>query len=77
MLRLAYDYDYDGEGTLGTELLHVAQRGELPTCQQLQVRFLPRRADVCKAALKQHDLSEYDGLLRHSRLSASVEVTHG
>lgn len=75
VLRLAYDYDC--EGTLGAELLYAANQGRLPTCQQLQARFLPRRNDAYQATAAQHDLSEYDGLLKHSWATAAAEVAHG
>lgn len=78
VLRLAYDYDC--EGTLGAELLHAAQRDQLPSRQQLQARFLPQQAarHAASATVVQHALDDYDQLLsaavtRHP----IVEVAHG
>jgi transposase InsO family protein len=77
VLRLVYDYDC--EGTLGQELLQAAKRGQLPSRQQLQARFLPSKAHRhTQAPTTQHCLSSYDQLLMlNGEASMAVEVCHG
>lgn len=78
VLRLAYDYDC--EGTLGSELLHAGERGQLPTRQQLQARFLPRQANghIASTTMTQHALDDYDQLLCGVGTSSPVtEVAYG
>ena len=78
VLRLAYDYDC--EGTLGTELLDKAQRNQLPSRQQLQARFLPQKAHRHGIAQSptQHALDSYDQLLNMIPARRPVaEVAHG
>lgn len=76
VLRLAYDYDC--EGSLGSELLQAAQRGQLPSREQLQTRFLPRQAMRATRTISQHPLSDYDQLLACARTERpAAEVAHG
>ena len=76
-MRLVYDYDC--EGPLGQELLQAAKRGQLPSREQLQARFLPSKAHRhTQAPTVQHCLSSYDQLLMPSgEASMPVEVCHG
>lgn len=80
VLRLAYDNDC--EGILGTELLSAAQKGQLPSRQQLQARFLPRQTQTHQNLVsEQHELADYDQLLAQCANSTSpspdAEVLHG
>ena len=75
VLRLAYDYDC--EGALGQEMLQAAERGQLPTRQQLQSRFLPSQADRRTGTVTQHRLDSYDELLAtHRPVSVTQEESH-
>lgn len=77
VLRLAYDYDC--EGLLGPELLQAAQRGQLPSRQQMQARFLPSQAHRhTHLSAPQHGLNSYDRLLAVSAQVATPKVVcHG
>lgn len=75
VLRLAHDYDC--EGTLGMEMLQAAKRGQLPSRQQLQARFLPSQAHRRAGTVTQHGLDSYDELLAgHRQSAASSEAAH-
>jgi hypothetical protein len=75
VLRIAYDYDC--EGSLGPELLQAAERGQLPTRQQLQNRFLPSQPHRRAGTVTQHGLASYDELLAgHHQGAVSSEACH-
>lgn len=72
VLRLAHDHDC--EGALGQEMLQAAERGQLPTRQHLQARFLPSQAHrQAQVGAGQHSLASYDELLAACPRSAVVE----
>jgi transposase InsO family protein len=71
VLRLAYDYDCEGE--LAWQLTQDMEQDQLPTLKQIQARYLPRRHTVTDIKTAQHQLVGYDRLLK----STDREVRHG
>lgn len=70
VLRLAYDYDCEGQ--LAWQLTQEMNKDQMPSLQQIQDRFLPRKPMAALTAV-QHRLDSYDQLLN----SADREVCYG
>ncbi len=60
VLRFAYDYDCEGE--LAWQLIEDLKKNRLPSLQQIQSRFLPKK-QVTNIQTAQHRLDDYDRLL--------------
>ncbi len=61
VLRLAFDYDCEGE--LARQLTHDMEKDQLPALKQIQARYLPRSHSVSDIKTAQHQLDSYDRLL--------------
>jgi len=61
VLRLAYDYDCEGE--LAWQLTRAMEKEQLPALKKIQARYLPRSHGVTDIKTAQHQLDDYDQLL--------------